>query len=119
MRGTDFTRNVDKVIGSRIALLRQGKGWSRQELASRIGVTHQQLQKYEKGTNRISVGMLLLIADVLSVTVENLCGKITEHTTPLPVNRRLTLELIKNFTKIKSSTIQESVSAMVRTLATQ
>ena len=65
-RKNDYIQEVDKFIGGKIYSLRLAKGLSRQQLSKVIGVTHQQLQKYEKGTNRISVGRLVLIAKALS-----------------------------------------------------
>jgi transcriptional regulator with XRE-family HTH domain len=58
----------NKVIGEKIFSLRLGKGISRHELSKSIGITHQQLQKYEKGANRVSAGRLILIAKALNVT---------------------------------------------------
>ena len=61
-RKNEFTSKVDKIIGERIHGLRISMGLSRQQLAPMFDVTHQQLQKYEKGTNRISAGRLAAIA---------------------------------------------------------
>ena len=64
-RKNDYIVEVDKYIGGRIYSLRLAQGFSRQQLSQIIGVTHQQLQKYEKGTNRISAGRLVLVAKSL------------------------------------------------------
>ena len=56
---------LDKKIGKGILDLRLSKGLSREGVAKAIGVTHQQLHKYEKGVNRLSVGRLLEIAKAL------------------------------------------------------
>ena len=53
---------IDKQIGAKIQELRLASGLSRQQLGDLIAVTHQQLQKYEKGTNRVSAGRLAVIA---------------------------------------------------------
>ena len=51
----DGTANpIDVYVGSRIQKLRIAKGWSQSKLASLLGITFQQIQKYEKGLNRIS-----------------------------------------------------------------
>ena len=47
-RKNDYIQEVDKFIGGKIYSLRLAKGLSRQQLSKVIGVTHQQLQKYEK-----------------------------------------------------------------------
>ncbi|MFV9897684.1 helix-turn-helix domain-containing protein, partial [Rickettsia conorii] len=64
-RKNDIIQKIDSFIGKKIYSLRLAKGLSRQQLAEVIDVTHQQLQKYEKAINRISVGRLVLIAEAL------------------------------------------------------
>jgi transcriptional regulator with XRE-family HTH domain len=59
----------DAAIGKRLRTLRLQRGLSQTELGSLISVTFQQVQKYEKGANRISAGRLQRIAEVLSVPV--------------------------------------------------
>ena len=59
----------DADIGKRVRTLRLQRGLSQTELGALINVTFQQVQKYEKGTNRISAGRLQRIAEVLSVPV--------------------------------------------------
>ena len=59
----------DAEIGKRVRTLRLQRGLSQSELGALISVTFQQVQKYEKGTNRISAGRLQRIAEVLSVPV--------------------------------------------------
>src|SRR5947209_2670874 len=60
---------IDIEVGQRIRIQRLALGLSQTELAERIGVTFQQVQKYEKGANRVGAGRLTQIAKVLSVTV--------------------------------------------------
>ena len=64
-RKNNHIEQIDKIIGGRVYSLRVAQGLARKQLAKVIGVTHQQLQKYEKGTNRISAGRLVLIAKSL------------------------------------------------------
>jgi transcriptional regulator with XRE-family HTH domain len=59
----------DAEIGQRVRSLRLQRGLSQTELGNLIDVTFQQVQKYEKGTNRISAGRLQRIAEVLGVPV--------------------------------------------------
>ena len=64
-RKTSKLNAIDKLIGHKIYSLRLAKGLSRQQLSKVIGVTHQQLQKYENGSNRVYASRLLLIAKAL------------------------------------------------------
>jgi transcriptional regulator with XRE-family HTH domain len=59
----------DAEIGQRVRALRLQRGLSQTELGQLISVTFQQVQKYEKGANRISAGRLQRIAEVLGVPV--------------------------------------------------
>ncbi len=60
---------VDRLVGQRVRLARLSRGYSQTKLASALGVTFQQLQKYEKGTNRISASKLFEIARTLEVEI--------------------------------------------------
>lgn len=59
--------DTDKYAGLKLKCLRLERGISQRELASRVRVTFQQIQKYEKGVNRISVGTLYDICTALGV----------------------------------------------------
>jgi transcriptional regulator with XRE-family HTH domain len=64
----------DAEIGVRIRAMRIDQGLSQDELGQRLGVSFQQVQKYEKGTNRISAGRLIQIANLLKTTPHELMG---------------------------------------------
>lgn len=56
---------VDMAVGARIRLTRKARGVSQQALAESVGLTFQQIQKYESGANRVSASKLAEIASVL------------------------------------------------------
>lgn len=60
---------VDRHVGHRVRVRRLLVGVSQEKLGDALGVTFQQIQKYEKGTNRISASRLRQIADMLGVPV--------------------------------------------------
>jgi len=60
---------VDVAVGVNVRLWRMAKGLSQTQLADRLGVTFQQVQKYELGSNRIPMGRLVKIAAVLGVPI--------------------------------------------------
>ncbi len=64
----------DAEIGQRVRALRLQRGLSQTELGQLISVTFQQVQKYEKGANRISAGRLQRMAEVLGVPVAHFFG---------------------------------------------
>ena len=61
--------SVDTYLGARVRMRRLMLNMSQEKLSSRLGVTFQQIQKYEKGTNRISASRLLELAIALRVLV--------------------------------------------------
>ncbi|HVI29503.1 helix-turn-helix transcriptional regulator [Hansschlegelia sp.] len=60
---------VDKHVGSRVRMRRVLIGMSQEKLGEALGITFQQIQKYEKGTNRIGASRMQQIATVMSVPV--------------------------------------------------
>ena len=117
-RKNDYIIEVDKFIGRKIYALRLAQGCSRQQLSEVIGVTHQQLQKYEKGTNRISVGRLVLIAKALSKDVSYFYeGLENDKQEPMVTqHQRMCIEVSRNFMKIENSDHQHAVNTLVKSL---
>ena len=60
---------LDALVGAKVRMLRVNRGISQTVLAERIGVTFQQVQKYEQGANRVGASRLAQIASVLDVSV--------------------------------------------------
>ena len=118
-RKNDYIVEVDKYIGGKIYSLRLAQGFSRQQLSQIIGVTHQQLQKYEKGTNRISVGRLVLIAKALSKDISYFYeGLESANSEPVVTqHQRMCIEVSHNFMKIKNSEHQTAVNTLVKSLS--
>ena len=58
---------VDKYVGQRLRVRRSLLGMSQEKLANAIGLTFQQIQKYERGLNRISAGMLFKFSRILEI----------------------------------------------------
>src|SRR2546428_12670457 len=68
-RKTDKPNQVDVQVGSRVRLRRNMLGLSQAQLGEAIGLTFQQVQKYERGTNRIGASRLHMLSRVLDVPV--------------------------------------------------
>ncbi len=118
-RKDEFTIRVDTLIGMKIHELRISMGLSRQQLASKIGVTHQQLQKYEKGTNRISAGRIAAIAKAMNKSVAFFFENLNEtENDKLPTgHQRMCIEVSRNFLRVKNPMHQNAINLLVRTLA--
>ncbi len=63
---------VDSYVGRRLRLLRNQKHVSQKDLADRLGITFQQIQKYEKGLNRLPASRMLAICFALDITPNDL-----------------------------------------------
>ena len=66
---------IDVSVGARIRLARKTRGLSQQALAAAVGITFQQVQKYERGANRVSASILVHTAKFLDTTVADLVGE--------------------------------------------
>jgi transcriptional regulator with XRE-family HTH domain len=121
---------TDKYVGSRVRMRRMMLGMSQEKLADALGLTFQQIQKYEKGTNRISASRLQAISQILDTPVHFFfegaphVGKgaapIAEGASPSFVTDFLTtsdgLALVKAFVKIKDAGLRRSIVRMVEAI---
>lgn len=110
--------NIDKSIGHKIYSLRLAKGLSRQQLSKVIGVTHGQLQKYEKGSKRVSASKLALIAKALDWQIPYFYeGFEVADNIPLETeNQRLCIEVVRNFKRIANRGHQDAINTLVKSL---
>lgn len=78
LMSTPTARNPDPFdveVGARVRTVRKSKGISQSDLATAAGITFQQVQKYERGANRVSASMLQRIARHLGVSMAELLGE--------------------------------------------
>lgn len=73
---------IDNLTGQRIRMRRMLMGMSQKELAAKLGISFQQIQKYEAGTNRISMGKFVLACRHLGVKPADLVANIDAATKP-------------------------------------
>jgi transcriptional regulator with XRE-family HTH domain len=119
---------VDVEVGHRIRIERLSRGLSQTALANQLGVTFQQVQKYEKGVNRVGAGRLTKIAEVLGVPVGTFfSGKEildTEENTTADEASPLKLltvsgafRLLRAYAEIEDSTLRRSIVDLVEQIA--
>ena len=70
---------VDAFVGSQLKSLRKLAGYSQTELANKVGVTFQQIQKYERGTNRIGASRLWGFCKVFDVSPDKFFDGVESH----------------------------------------
>ncbi|OQW60097.1 MAG: hypothetical protein A4S17_10955 [Proteobacteria bacterium HN_bin10] len=115
---------IDRKVGQRVRARRLEIGMSQEQLADLLGVTFQQVQKYEKGVNRIAVSRLFDIAGALAMSpgtffegldargvAEDADGYAHEATSPEAA------QLMALFASIKSPKLRRKVLDLVKTLA--
>lgn len=92
---------TDVYVGRRIREARVAKGMSQTDLGDQLGVSFQQVQKYEKGTNRIGASRLLQTAKALNVTVDYFFDGLEEAVIDEPpLNAKLSRKAIATATKL-------------------
>jgi transcriptional regulator with XRE-family HTH domain len=119
------TTGVDKHVGNRLRLRRTMLGMSQTEVAHAVGLTFQQVQKYERGSNRIGAGRLFEFASVLEVPVTYFFdGLSRERGRPAESQRsdalwfrRETLELARAYANIRDPAKRALLLKLVRSLA--
>lgn len=84
---------IDVAVGARVRLMRLARGMTQQKLADASGVTFQQMQKYERGLNRVSASRLVHIANALDCPVSTFFGNIASAEAPLPSGDALRVAL--------------------------
>lgn len=119
---------IDVYVGSRIRLRRNLLGVSQERLGEQLGITFQQVQKYEKGTNRVGASRLQAIAETLDAPVsfffENVADDhLVESFAESSVNPLLTassdegVQLIRAFTNIKDPKVRRQIIDLTKTLS--
>lgn len=103
--------HTDETLGKRVRELRATAGLSQAKLGAALGVTFQQIQKYERGVNRISVCSLYPIAEALGVTVYELLQEPV-----VEIETKTHLALASNFNRIRSAKAQKAVQALILAL---
>jgi transcriptional regulator with XRE-family HTH domain len=73
---------IDKHVGNRVRMRRLLIGMSQEKLGELLGITFQQVQKYEKGSNRISASRLYYLAQILSVPIQFFYDELPDTGTP-------------------------------------
>ncbi len=124
---------VDKYVGSRVRMRRIMLGMSQEKLGEALGLTFQQVQKYEKGTNRVGASRIQQISEILQVPVSFLFeggpsgtaradgDSEGEGTSPAYVSDFLAtaegLALTRAFTRITDAKLRRSIVEMVEQIA--
>jgi len=125
---------VDIHVGGRVRLRRTLLGLSQEKLGEAVGLTFQQIQKYERGANRIGASRMYDLSQVLDVPVSFFYDDMSEEVKDRnaleesgagedvevekdPLTRRETLELVRAYYKVDSPSVRKRVFELVKSLA--
>lgn len=135
---TQITNNnaIDVHFGQRVRMRRTLLGISQEQVGETLNITFQQVQKYERGSNRVSSSRLWDIEQILDVPVafffENMSNDTMDHPprkmktsdaadvgdAPLdPMARRETLELVRAYYQITNAGVRKRITEMVKSVA--
>lgn len=136
VRRTGKPNPVDVHVGSRVRLRRTLLGLSQEKLGDALGLTFQQVQKYERGANRIGASRLFDLSRVLDVPVsfffDDMSQDVPERSPAVdpdlnnvshggfdvdPMARRETLELVRAYYRIKDPLVRKRVFELAKALA--
>ncbi|OEY86830.1 hypothetical protein BIY23_02005 [Wolbachia pipientis] len=116
-------------IGRKIKELRLIRGMSQSDLGRKVGITFQQIQKYEKGTNRVLVSRLYDLAEALSIDIpyffseistEALCessDRFQHSNDESDAESKEILGLVREYQKIKNKKLRSAVYSLIKSLS--
>ncbi|MEC9347647.1 MAG: helix-turn-helix domain-containing protein [Pseudomonadota bacterium] len=114
-------RGIDRHVGERIRRRRAELGLTQHDLASALGISYQQVQKYETGANRVSAGRLYEMSRQLGCHIGWFFDGLDEAEDVAELahggTNRTTIELARNFGRLPNQTVRGAISTLVRALA--
>ena len=127
---------IDVHVGSRVRLRRTLLGMSQSKLGDKLGLTFQQIQKYERGANRIGASRLFQLSRILDVPISFFFDELPaalkttqgqviwglrergqKSLEPDPLARRETLELVRAYYRISSPRVRKRLFELTKSLA--
>jgi len=123
VQNTRSANEIDIHVGQRLRLARVLRGLSQDELGKKVGVTFQQIQKYERGANRVSAGRLVALAKALELEILFFFQELDEtQTSPqraLPLNSlsEEDFDIVDALTKIDNSKLKRTLIRLISELS--
>ena len=111
---------IDVAVGHRIRVRRKWLGISQSTLAEHLGVSFQQVQKYERGANRVSASMLVKIAQKLDTSVAELVGETASAQGDESLFEKLAIpgavQLLDAFASVQQPALRTAILNLTRSL---
>lgn len=131
-RARETELKLDREVAARVRAQRLASGLTQTELGKRIGVTFQQIQKYENGSNRLTAGKLIILAEILGVPVDQFLSgsSAAQKQQPTPSIQALAseqagsarsmhrevLELVRSFARIEDPRTRKHILTLIKHL---
>ncbi|HEX2655889.1 MULTISPECIES: helix-turn-helix transcriptional regulator [unclassified Rhizobium] len=111
---------IDLIIGENLARIRKARGLSQSSIAEVLDITFQQVQKYEKGTNRVSASVLFELAQALSVPMDDFFhgAEPTIRNDALRRSRRAP-PLSGELSAVKSAAVKKALLGLIREVSAE
>ena len=114
----DGPQRNDEAVAHNLRRFRIARGLSQTELGNAVGVTFQQIQKYEKGRNAIAPGRLRQMCEILGVTPAKMFGSQPEvDGEPIPEMSPWSYRTLVALNKIRSDGVRRSIGALIEEMA--
>jgi transcriptional regulator with XRE-family HTH domain len=112
-------KEVNAIIGKNIRMRRTLRGYTQSALAALLGITFQQLQKYENGRNAVPPARLLQLSQIFGCGVDALFGDVISpgHPWQTRIPGRRSLHLVQSFEQLPSPLLQQRIGDLVHALA--
>lgn len=123
MHNSRSANEIDIHVGQRLRLARILRGLSQDELGKEVGVTFQQIQKYERGTNRVSAGRLVALAKALDLEILFFFQDLEDVQTgdqkalPLHALSEEDFDIVDALTKIDNSKLKRTLIKLISEIA--
>jgi len=118
MPATDLDE-IDRLIGRNIRFHRLRCELSQVQLTARLGISFQQLQKYERAFNRIAASRLLRIAGTLRVPISDFYAEVERTSSPSLASGREQAQLLQAYSKIRGSERRRLIVDLLQHLASE
>ncbi len=125
IRSRTQAKSVDTHVGQRIRDKRNERGMSQTEVANALGVTFQQVQKYERGTNRVGASRLYDLSRILSVPVQFFFEGLENQPNELNADgenivhlmKPDTIELVEAYYKVDNPQVRRQILSTIRSIS--
>lgn len=120
MDNKEELRELDKQVGARLKARRKMLGWSLTKVADHLGISYQQVQKYELGQNRIGASRLITFSKLYEVPITHFFTGLEEASADSEVELNPeVLEVARSIQHVKSEETRRAIRGLLKTLSGQ